>query len=74
MLQLARFLIFVEAICQPGRHLVVTDDVAFGRLLLHEARRRADRRRLVGPRQRFHLFDYVRNRRELACSASSSKE
>ena len=40
MLNLARLVVFVEWAVQPGRHLVVVDDVAFGVLLLHEARRR----------------------------------
>src|SRR5262249_1882364 len=59
MLQLTRFLTFVETICQPGRHLIVTDDVAFGRLLLREAGRLAADVGWLIPGGRFRLPDHV---------------
>jgi hypothetical protein len=40
MLNLARLLVFVEAISNPGRHLVIAQDRAHGRLFMDEARRR----------------------------------
>src|SRR5262245_30348563 len=40
MLNLARLVVFIETAAGPGRHLVVVDNVAFGRLLLREARQR----------------------------------
>jgi len=66
ILQLARFLTFVETICQPGRHLIVTDDVTFGRLLLREARRRAADVGWLVPGGRFRLPDYIRAASEVA--------
>src|SRR5262245_57229166 len=40
MLNLARMVVFVEVAAEPGRHLVVVDSAAFGRLLRHEAKQR----------------------------------
>jgi hypothetical protein len=40
MLNLARLVVFLEWTARPGRHLVVSEDAAFGQLLLSEARRR----------------------------------
>jgi hypothetical protein len=65
MLHLARFVTFVEAICQPGRHLVITDDIAFGRLLLSEAQRRAEDVGWLAPAGSFQLWDHIRAAGEL---------
>src|SRR5262245_22000666 len=40
MLNLARLVVFVEVAAGSGRHLVVVDSIAFGRVLLREARQR----------------------------------
>ena len=57
MLNLARLVVFIEWVAQPGRHLVVVDDLAFGTLLLREAQLRNWNAGWLAPGRKFGLRD-----------------
>jgi hypothetical protein len=65
MLNLARLIVFLEWTARPGRHLVVSEDAAFGQLLLNEARRRGWDAGWLAPGRDIGRFDGIVLREQL---------
>jgi hypothetical protein len=65
MINLARLVVFVEWAGRPGRHLVVVDDIAFGLLLLREARQRGWKANWLAPGWKINVWHRAIAMREL---------